>query len=114
VGLFFCQGWVFWFGRVLARLLFLSSDKFLFLCYLFLLKLENPVTAEGEGIKLKPEKMIIGQLYHCIYEGKVFLFFKDEEEMLHCYEVEDQAAVKEIFANPSDIERILKKYSQNE
>jgi hypothetical protein len=106
--------WIFMLSRLVARLPFLLSDKFLFLCCLFLTKLENPVTVEGEGIKLKPEKMIIGQLYHCICEGKVFLFFKDEEEMLHCYEVQDKAAVKEIFANQSDIEKILLKYSQNE
>ena len=93
---------------------FTMSDKFLFLCSLFLPKLENPVTVEAEGIKLKPERMTIGQLYHCIYEGKVFLFFKDEEEMLHCYEVQDQVAVKEILANPADIERILIKNSRNE
>ncbi|MDQ6864152.1 MAG: hypothetical protein M3044_10040 [Thermoproteota archaeon] len=63
---------------------------------------------------MKPEKMIINQLYHCLFEDKVFLFYKDEEELLHCYEVENVDAVREISANPSDIETILKKYSQNE
>jgi hypothetical protein len=75
--------------------------------------LEYPVTVQSDGIKLKPEKMIINQLYHCIFEEKVFLFYKDEEELLHCYEVENADAVKEISANPSDTEKILKKYSQN-
>jgi hypothetical protein len=75
--------------------------------------LENPVTVQSDGVKLKPEKMIINQLYHCIFEDKVFLFYKDEEELLHCYEVENADAVKEISANPSDTEKILKKYSQN-
>jgi hypothetical protein len=78
------------------------------------LKLEYPVTAESDGVKLKPEKMIINQLYHCLFEDKVFLFYKDEEELLHCYEVENADAVREICANQSDIETILKKYSQNE
>jgi hypothetical protein len=76
--------------------------------------LEYPVTVQSDGIKLKPEKMIVNQLYHCLFEDKVFLFFKDEEELLHCYEVENAEAVREISANPSDIEAILKKYSQNE
>jgi hypothetical protein len=76
--------------------------------------LEYPVTVQSDGVKLKPEKMIINQLYHCLFEGKVFLFYKDEEELLHCYEVENADAVREISANPSDIETILKKYSQNE
>jgi hypothetical protein len=76
--------------------------------------LEYPVTVQSDGVKLKPEKMIINQLYHCLFEDKVFLFYKDEEELLHCYEVENTDAVREISANPSDIETILKKYSQNE
>jgi hypothetical protein len=76
--------------------------------------LEYPVTVQSDGVKLKPDKMIINQLYHCIFEDKVFLFYKDEEELLHCYEVENPAAVKEISANPADTEKILKKYSQIE
>ena len=75
--------------------------------------LEDPVTVNSEGVKLKPEKMIINQLYHCIFENKVFLFYKDEDELLHCYEVEDPNAVKEISANPADLETILTKYSHN-
>ena len=76
--------------------------------------MEYPVTVQSDGIKLKPEKMIVNQLYHCLFEDKVFLFYKDEEELLHCYEVENADAVREISANPSDIETILKKYYQNE
>jgi hypothetical protein len=76
--------------------------------------LEYPVTVQSDGVKLKPEKMIINQLYHCLFEDKVFLFYKDEEQLLHCYEVENADAVREISANPSDIETILKKYSQND
>jgi hypothetical protein len=75
---------------------------------------EYAVTVRSDGVILKPEKMIINRLYHCIFEEKVFLFYKDEEELLHCYEVENPAAVKEISANPSDVESILKKYSHNE
>jgi hypothetical protein len=56
--------------------------------------------------------MDIDQLYHCIFDDKVFLFYKDEQELLHCYEVEDPAAVKEISSNPSDIENILLRYAR--
>lgn len=76
--------------------------------------MEYPVTVQSDGVKLKPEKMIVNQLYHCLFEDKVFLFYKDEEELLHCYEVENADAVREISANPSDIEAILKKYTQND
>jgi hypothetical protein len=75
--------------------------------------LEYPVIVEPDGIKLKPEIMNIDQLYHCIFDDKVFLFYKDEQELLHCYEVEDPTAVKEICSNPSDIENILRRYSES-
>jgi hypothetical protein len=51
-------------------------------------------------------------LYHCIFEDKVFLFYKDQQELLHCYEVDNPSAAKEIFENPENIENILKKYSE--
>jgi hypothetical protein len=73
---------------------------------------DYPVVAEKDGIKLKTEKMVADQLYHCIYDNKVFLFYKDEDGLLNCYEVENPDAVKEIASNPSDIENILKKYAQ--
>lgn len=74
---------------------------------------DYPVVAGRDGIKLKTEKMVTDQLYHCIYDNKVFLFYRDEEGLLHCYEVENPDAVKEIAANPSEIESILKKYAQS-
>lgn len=74
---------------------------------------DYPVVAGQDGIKLKTEKMVADQLYHCIYDNKVFLFYKDEEGLLHCYEVENPNAVREITENPSEIESILKKYAQS-
>lgn len=74
--------------------------------------MDYPIIVQSDGIKLQPEKMVIDQLYHCLFEEKVFLFYKDDEELLHCYEVEDRSAAKEIFENPADIEKILKKYSE--
>lgn len=72
---------------------------------------DSPVVAGPDGIKLRTEKMNPDQLYHCIYDNKVFLFYKDEEGMLNCYEVADPAAVDEISKNPSRLEDILKKYA---
>ena len=69
------------------------------------------IVVEGEGIKLKTDKMVTDQLYHCIHEGKVFMFYKDEEGLLYCYEVQNPIATKEIIRNPSQIEDILKKYA---
>ena len=63
--------------------------------------LDYPVVAQPDGIKLKPEKMVIDQ------------FYKDQDELLHCYEVQDPTVTKEISENPEDIEKILEKYSQS-
>jgi hypothetical protein len=73
---------------------------------------DYPVVGNEEGIKLKTEKMVADQLYHIVHEDKVFLFYKDEESLLHCYEVENPDAAKEIAENPSQLENILKKYAQ--
>ncbi|MDQ4050808.1 MAG: hypothetical protein M3093_04280 [Thermoproteota archaeon] len=70
---------------------------------------DYPVLSETDGIKIKTDKMIIDKLYHCIYDNKVFLFYKDEESLLHCYEVENPEAVKEIAQNPSQLDSILRK-----
>lgn len=72
---------------------------------------EYPVAAGQDGIKLKPERMVADQLYHCVYDNKVFLFYKDENDLLNCYEVENPDAVREITANPLEIESILRKYA---
>jgi hypothetical protein len=72
---------------------------------------DYPVVAGQDGIKLKTEKMAADKLYHCVYDNKVFLFYKDEDSLLHCYEVENPEAVREITANPSDVEGILEKYA---
>jgi len=71
-----------------------------------------PLVVEHEGIKLKTEKMISDKLYHCIYDNKVYLFYKDQEGLLHCYEVDNIDAAKEIVDKPTDLENILKKYAR--
>ena len=73
---------------------------------------DYPVIAGADGIKLKTEKMVPEQLYHCVHEGKVFLFYKDQEGHLNCYEVGDPKAAEEIAKNPDDVENILKKYAE--
>ena len=59
--------------------------------------MENPVITTNNGIKLNPDKMVKEELYYCIYEDRVFLFFKDKEDVLHCYEVPDN--IDEILNN---------------
>ena len=47
-----------------------------------------PLTAEKDGIKMKPEIMKSETLYHCIFQNKVMLVYKDHNEILNCYEIE--------------------------
>ncbi len=72
---------------------------------------EYPIIAENDGIKIKTESMIIDKLYHCIYDFKVFLFYKDEQSLLHCYEIQDPQVVKEIGEKPSELDSILKRHA---
>jgi hypothetical protein len=74
--------------------------------------LEYPVIAEKDGIKIKPENMIVDKMYYCIYDNKVYIFYKDGENLTHCYEVDDPIAVQEIINNPDKLEDILLKYSK--
>jgi hypothetical protein len=69
--------------------------------------LENPVIITDSGIKLNPDKMIKEELYHCIYENRIFLFFKDNEDVLHCYEISDIDTINKIKQNPDKIDIIL-------
>lgn len=78
--------------------------------------MDYPVTAEPEGVKIKPEKMLTDKLYYCIYKDKVLLFYKDKEDLLNCYEIEEKEVVDSIRQSPSpdDIENILQKFIEKE
>jgi len=70
-----------------------------------------PVTVGPEGIKIQPENMMVDKLYYCIFEGKIMLFFKDQNDLLNCYEIEEKEIVDEVKQSSSeDIENILQKY----
>jgi len=78
--------------------------------------MDYPVTAESEGVKISPEKMEIDKLYHCIFKDKVLLFFKDQNEMLNCYEIDEKELVDSIkqSSSPDEIENILQKFIEKE
>lgn len=69
---------------------------------------------DKEGIVLKLGEMRVEELYHCIFEGTVFLFYKDSQEFLHCYEIADTEVVKEINEHPRNFKNIIKKYGTKE
>ena len=72
-----------------------------------------PVLIDGENkIKIKPELMIIEKLYPFIYEKSVFLFFKDENELIHCYEISDKDIKEKMLNNPNNIIDILEEMNK--
>jgi hypothetical protein len=67
-----------------------------------------PVVTDKENkIKIKPELMIKEKLYPFIHEKSVFLFFKDENELIHCYEISDKDIKEKMLNNPDKILDIL-------
>ncbi|HEY7367896.1 MAG TPA: hypothetical protein VH562_05485 [Nitrosopumilaceae archaeon] len=51
------------------------------------------------------------KLYHCIFKNKVLLFYKDVQDVLNCYEIEEENLVQKIkTASDDDIEKILEDY----
>lgn len=78
--------------------------------------LDYPVTAESDGVKIKPEKMEIDKLYHCIFNDKVLLFFKDQNDMLNCYEIDEKEIVDSIKQSSSsdEVENILHKFIEKQ
>ena len=74
-----------------------------------------PISAEKDGVKVKPELMEKEKLYHCIFNDKVVLLFKDQNEILNCYEIEDEQIVSKVKSSKEeDIEEILEEYISKE
>ena len=77
--------------------------------------MKDVITATDDGVSLKPEIMEKEKLYHCIFKDKVILVFKDHQEFLNCFEIEDEEIVKQIkSSNAENIESILENYIENE
>ena len=75
-----------------------------------------PVSVGDDGVKIKPEHMEKEKLYHCIFKNKVLLFFKDEQEVLNCFEIEEQELVDKIKActDKDEVEKIFEDYIKKE
>lgn len=71
-----------------------------------------PVSTGNNGIKIQPEKMEKEKLYHCVFQDKVLLFYKDVQDVLNCYEIEEKELVQKIktISNKEEVEKFLEKY----
>ena len=74
-----------------------------------------PLSSEKDGIKIQPDKMQPETLYHCVFQNKVMLVYKDQNEILNCYEIEEEEIVLKVKESKNDdIEKILEDYIQKE
>jgi hypothetical protein len=71
-----------------------------------------PVSTGDDGIKIQPEKMEKEKLYHCVFQDKVLLFYKDVQDVLNCYEIEEKELVQKIkvISNKEEVEKFLEEY----
>jgi hypothetical protein len=71
--------------------------------------MENyPIETDKENkIKIKPDLMIKEKLYPFIFENSIYLFFKDENEIINCYEMLDKEVKDNMLKNPDRIIEIL-------
>jgi hypothetical protein len=77
---------------------------------------DYPVTANDDGIKIKPEQMEKERLYHCVLKNKVILLYKDSQDFLNCYEIEEEELVNQIknSNNDEEVEKIFQDYVKQE
>ncbi|MFB5604807.1 MAG: hypothetical protein ACE5R5_02475 [Nitrosarchaeum sp.] len=75
-----------------------------------------PVSSDDNGITIKPELMEKEKLYHYLFKNKVLLLFKDSQDFLNCYEIEEEDLVNQVknSKNDDEVEKIFEKYIQRE
>ena len=75
----------------------------------------DEISANDDGVKLKPEIMEKEKLYHCIFKNKIILDFKDHGDFLNCFEIEEPEIVNKIKSiDEKNIESVLEEYIDKE
>jgi len=74
--------------------------------------MDYPVSVDENGVNLKPEKMEKEKLYHCVFKNKVMLVFKDSQDVLNCYEIEQEDLVEQIrkCSDDEELEKLFESY----
>ena len=71
----------------------------------------EPVTVNSDGVNVKPELMEKEKLYHCVFDNKIILVYKDHQDFLNCYEIEETDLVQRIKSGiGQNIDSILEEY----
>ena len=77
--------------------------------------MDSAIEVNDEGVKINPEIMENEKFYHCIFKDKVILIFKDHQEFLNCFEIEEKEIVEQIkSSNDVDVNSILESYIEKE
>jgi len=77
--------------------------------------MDSAIEVNDEGIKINPEIMENEKFYHCIFKDKVILVFKDNQEFLNCFEIEEKEIVEQIkSSNDVNVNSILESYIEKE
>jgi hypothetical protein len=75
----------------------------------------DAISVNDDGVKLKPEIMEKEKLYHCVFNNKIILAFKDHQDFLNCFEIEESEIVNRIkSADDKDVSLILEEYIEKE
>ena len=78
---------------------------------MFLKIMTQPLVANNDGVNVKPELMEKEKLYYCIFNEKIILAYKDQQEFLNCYEIEEPELVQKITSQDHEnIDSILEDY----
>ena len=77
--------------------------------------MDSAIEVNDDGVKVNPEIMENEKFYHCIFNDKVILVFKDHQEFLNCFEIEEKQIVEQIKSSKDeDIHSILESYIEKE
>ena len=73
-----------------------------------------PVSVDENGVNFNPDNMEKEKLYHCSFKNKAMLIFKDSQDMMNCYEIEEPDLVEQIknCESDNDLEKLFEDYLQ--
>ena len=77
--------------------------------------MDSAIEVNNDGVKVNPEIMENEKFYHCIFKDKVILVFKDHQEFLNCFEIEEKEIVEKIKSSKDvNVNSILESYIEKE
>ena len=75
----------------------------------------QPLVANNDCVNVKPELMEKEKLYYCIFNEKIILAYKDQQEFLNCYEIEEKEIIDKVISSQEhDIDNILNEFIKNQ